>query len=145
MTIEGAAAPLTTVRRDVGRLAGGAGAVAATCAALCCAGAPIIVSVLTATGLGFLRSDAILLPVIAVALGFALWGFWRSRRVHDSPVPLSLGTLGSVALVAGVVFLHGPVARLFIGAGALLLLGATIWNARLPRSCDVLVPLTHRA
>jgi hypothetical protein len=134
---------MTTVKRDVGRLAGGAGVVAATCAALCCAGAPIIVSVLAATGLSFLRSDAILLPVIALALVFALWGFWHSRRVHGSSVPVTLGAAGSLALVAGVVYLHGLIAKIFIGVGTLLLLVATVWNARLPQACDVPARLTH--
>jgi hypothetical protein len=36
------------------------------------AGAPIILSVLAATGLGFLRSDAILVPIIGAALLIAL-------------------------------------------------------------------------
>ena len=134
---------MSSVKRDVGRFAGGAGVVAATCAALCCAGAPIIVSVLAATGLSFLRSDAILLPIIAIALVVALWGFWRSRRVHGSAVPLALGIAGSLALVAGVVYLHGLIAKIFIGAGTLLLLVATVWNARLPQTCDLPVRLTR--
>jgi hypothetical protein len=134
---------MTTVTRDVGRLAGGAGVVAATCAALCCAGAPIIISILAATGLSFLRSDAILLPIIAVALVVALWGFWRCSRAHGSRVPLALGIAGSLALVSGVLYLHGFIAKLFIGAGALLLLAATIWNACLPQTCDLPVRLTH--
>jgi hypothetical protein len=134
---------MTTVKRDVGRLAGGAGVVAATCAALCCAGAPIIISVLAATGLSFLRSDAILLPVIAIALLVALWGFWRSSRAHGSRAPLTLGAAGSLALVAGVIYLHGSLAKLFIGAGATLLLSATVWNARLPHACDVQVRPAH--
>ncbi|MDB4917903.1 MAG: putative rane protein [Gemmatimonadetes bacterium] len=125
------------MQRDVGRLAGGFGVVAATCAALCCAGAPIIVSVLAATGLSFLRSDAILLPVIAVALLVALWGFWRSRRVHGSSIPLAICVVGSIALVGGVVFLHGVIAKVFIGVGAVLLLVATVWNARMPQACTV--------
>jgi len=79
---------VTTVQRDIGRFAGGAGVVAATCAALCCAGAPIIVSILAATGLG-------------------------------------------------------AVAKLSMGIGTALLLGATVWNARLPRACDVPEPLTR--
>ena len=124
--------------------AGGAGAVAATCAALCCAGAPIIVSVLAATGLSFLRSDAILLPVIVVAIAVALFGFWRGRALHHSPIPFVLGALGSIGLVLGVVFLHGLVAKVFIGVGAIALLIATIWNARLIGRCDVPVSLTRR-
>lgn len=129
--------------RGAARYAGGAGAVAATCAALCCAGAPIILSVLAATGLSFLRTDAILLPLIGVALAIALWGFSRSRRVHGSWVPLAMGVVGSVALVAGVVFLHGVIAKTCIGAGAVLLLAATAWNAFLPHACDVTAPETR--
>jgi hypothetical protein len=118
------------------RYAGGAGVVAASCAALCCAGAPIILSILAATGLSFLRTDAILIPVIGVALMIALWGFWTGRRVHGSAGPFGVGVVGSAALVAGVVFVHGVLAKVLIGAGALVLLAATLWNARLPRTCD---------
>ena len=119
---------------DVGRLAGGAGVIAATSAALCCAGVPIIVSILAATGLSFLRRDAILLPVIGMALIVAQWGFWLGRRAHHSSGPFALGLLGSLALVAGVVPLHGRIAKLFIGAGALALLVSAVWNARLPHA-----------
>lgn len=115
--------------------------VAASCAALCCAGAPIIISVLAATGLSFLRSDAILIPIIGGALLVALWGFWTGRRIHRSAGPFVLGLIGSGALVVGVLYLHGVPARLFMGAGTLILLGATVWNSRLPRACDVPVTL----
>lgn len=121
--------------RDSGRLAGGAGVIAATLAALCCAGAPVILSILAATGLSFLRRDAILLPLIAVALAVALWGFWRGRGAHHSLGPLALGLVGSFALVAGVIPLHGLIAKFFIGVGALALLGSAIWNARRPNGC----------
>ena len=127
------------------KFGGGAGVIAASCAALCCAGAPIIVSVLAATGLSFLRTDAILLPIIAVALLLALVGFWAGRRIHGSNGPLGLGAIGSLGLVAGVVFVHGFPAKVLIGAGALLLLVAMLWNARLPRACDAPVPLARRA
>jgi hypothetical protein len=73
---------MTRTTQAVSRFAGGAGVVAASCAVLCCAGAPII-----------------------------------------------------------VVFIHGMPAKVLIGAGALTLLAATVWNARLPRSCDDLVTL----
>ncbi|HEV2641425.1 MAG TPA: MerC domain-containing protein [Candidatus Elarobacter sp.] len=123
--------------RALPQFAGGAGVVAASCAALCCAGAPIIVSVLAATGLSFLRTDAILLPIIGVALIIALAGFWAGRRIHRSNGPFMLGVVGSVALVAGVVFVHGVSAKVLIGAGAILLLVAMLWNARLPQACDI--------
>ena len=128
----------------VSRFAGGAGVIAASCAALCCAGAPIILSVLAATGLSFLRSDAILMPIIAAALLMAIWGFWTGRRLHGSWGPLVLGLVGSIAIVAGVVFIQGMPAKVMIGAGALILLGVAVWNAQLPRACDEPVTL-HRA
>ena len=129
--------PTTTVRRDVSRFAGGAGVVAASCAALCCAGAPIVLSVLSATGLSWLRNDGILLPIIAIALALALWGFGRRRRVHGVSGPLVLGVVGAVALMAGVLVLHGVASKVGIGAGTVSLFAATIWNARLPVACDV--------
>lgn len=136
---------MTRTTQALSRFAGGAGVIAACSAALCCAGAPIILSVLAATGLGFLRNDAILIPVIAGALLVALWGFWLGRRVHGSWGPFVLGVIGSVALVAGVVFIHGLPAKVLIGAGALVLLGATGWNARLPNACDAAGKLERAA
>jgi mercuric ion transport protein len=133
----------TTVKRDVARLTTGGAVVAATCAALCCAGAPIIVSVLAATGLSFLRDDAILFPVIAIALAAAMWGFWRGRAAHGANIPILIGALGAIALPLGVVVLHGVIAKVFIGVGAVLLLIATIWNATLPPNCDQPVPLSR--
>lgn len=59
------------------RIADAAGPAGAVLPALCCAGTPIIVGALTATGLAFLRKDAILWPLMLVSLAIALWGFWR--------------------------------------------------------------------
>ncbi|MDB4908682.1 MAG: putative rane protein [Gemmatimonadetes bacterium] len=128
---------MNVTARHVSRFAGGAGVIGATCAALCCAGAPIIVSILAATGLSFLRNDAILLPVIGVALLVALGAFWLGRRQHGSAAPLVLGLVGAGTLVIGVVFTHGVLSKLLIGGGAVLLLLATIWNARMIQSCPV--------
>jgi MerC mercury resistance protein len=133
--------PMSRSAQALSRYAGAAGVIAASCAALCCAGAPIILGVLAATGLSFLRTDAILIPVIGGALLIALWGFWTGRRVHGSTGPFAIGVAGSVALVAGVVFIHGVPAKVLIGVGAVVLLGATLWNARLPRACDAPVQL----
>lgn len=117
------------------RLADGAGVAGAVLAALCCAGAPIILSVLGALGLSFLRKDAILLPFMSVALVIAFWGFWVGRRIHGSSRPLLLAVGGSAALVVGVVYVHGFPAKQLIGAGAIALVGATVWNAWMRRGC----------
>ena len=97
-------------------------------AALCCAGLPVILSVLTAIGLGWLRRDAILWPLMFISLAIALWGLEAQRRLHHASGPLVLALLGAIALVAGVVFVHGFPARLLIDGGALALIGSTLWN-----------------
>ena len=126
-----------SVRMSTTQTVADAGVVGAVLAALCCAGAPIILALLAATGLSFLRNDAILLPVMGVCLAIALWGFVSAKRLHHRPGPLAAALAGTVALVAGVVFVHGFPAKQVIGVGVLLLLGATLWNARLRRSCAV--------
>ena len=123
------------------RLADGAGVVGAVLAALCCAGAPIILSVLSALGLSFLRKDAILLPFMSIALLVALWGFWTGRKMHGSSGPLLLALAGTIALVAGVAFIHGFPAKQVIGLGTIALVGATVWNAYLRKTCVAPIPL----
>ena len=122
------------------RFADGAGVVGAVFAALCCAGLPLIVSVLATVGLSFLRTDAILLPLMALSLAIALWGFWAGRRLHGASGPLLLALAGSVALVAGVIVIHGFPAKQVIGIGAIALIAATLWNVRLRRACEASGP-----
>ena len=110
------------------RIADSAGAAGAIIAALCCAGTPFIVGGLAAMGLTFLRSDAILWPLMLISLAVALWGFWQGRAVHRKPGPLILGVIGAVSLACGVIIVHGPPAMTMIYGGAVLLVGGSIWN-----------------
>ena len=91
-------------------------------------GAPVIVGVLGAIGLSWLRRDAILWPIMFLSLGIALWGLARDRRRHGTIGPLVLAVVGTVALVAGVVFVHGFPAPQLIYGGAVALVVATVWN-----------------
>lgn len=118
----------------VSRLADGAGVLGAIFAALCCAGVPLLVSILAAVGLSFLRTDAILLPLMAMSLTVALWGFWKGWQMHGAVGPLLVAAAGAVALVAGVVFVHGAPARALIWTGAAALVFATFWNVRARRA-----------
>lgn len=117
-----------------------AGALGAVLAALCCMGTPVIVGALGAVGLSWLRQDAILWPLMFLSLGIALWGLTRDRDRHGASGPLVLGTLGAASLVAGVVFIHGPTARLFIYGGALALMLATGWNIMARRARGAALP-----
>lgn len=111
------------------RIADWAGALGAAFAALCCLGVPFIVAALTAAGLGFLRSDPILWPLMIASILVALWGLWRGRRVHALLGPFALGLVAGAALVAGVIFIHGFPARELIYFGSAALIGASVWNA----------------
>jgi mercuric ion transport protein len=110
------------------RLADGAGVLGAVFAALCCAGTPFVVAGLAAVGLGFLRRDAILWPLMLVSLLVALWGFWQGARIHGRTGPLWLGAAGAVSLATGVIVVHGPPAMQMIYGGAAALVLATVWN-----------------
>jgi MerC mercury resistance protein. len=124
------------VNRTV-RLADGAGVLGASFAALCCAGTPLIVSALAATGLSFLRRDALLMPLMFASLAVALWGFWRGRRLHGSAGPLLLAIAGAAGLIAGVLFIHGFPAKEVIWAAAAALAAASLWNVLARRRCAV--------
>ena len=119
------------------RFADSAGVLGSAFAALCCAGTPLIVSALAALGLSFLRRDAILWPLMFASLAVGLWGFWRGRLVHGSSAPLILAAAGAVALVSGVVLVHGFPARQLIWSGAAALVAATVWNVIDRRRCTV--------
>lgn len=115
-------------------VADGAGVLGSVFAALCCAGTPLVVGVVSALGLGFLRSDGILWPLMLISLAVALWGFWKGRQLHRSAGPLVLGLCGAAALTAGVIFVHGFPAMELIYAGAGSLVCATLWNLVARRS-----------
>lgn len=132
--------PHTAARRPGIRWADSAGALGAVFAALCCMGAPIIVGVLGAVGLSWLRQDAILWPLMFFSLAIALWELARDRRRHGTAGPLTLAVVGGVGLVAGLVFVHGPPARALIYGGAVALVVATGWNIAVRG-----VPVRHAA
>jgi mercuric ion transport protein len=110
------------------RWADSAGALGAVFAALCCMGASVIVGVLAAVGLSWLRQDAILWPLMFASLAVAFWGLRADRKKHGLAGPLVLAIAGGVSLVAGVVFVHGFPARELIYGGSVALLLATAWN-----------------
>lgn len=117
------------------RVADAGGVLGAVFAALCCAGTPFILAGLAAVGAGFLKNDAILWPLMFTSLAVALWGFWIGRRLHGLKGPFIIAIFGAVALVAGVVFIHGFPAIQVIWTGVAALIGATLWNITARRRC----------
>src|SRR4051812_34680271 len=118
------------------QLTDAAGALAAIVAALCCAGTPLIVAGLAATGLSALRKDAILWPIMLISLAVAIWGYWQGHRIHRAWAPLIVGVIGAVPLALGVIVVHGFPAMQMIYGGAMLLVAATIWNVVARKCCN---------
>ncbi len=98
------------------------GSLGATVAALCCAGVPAVLGVLSASGLGFLVNDLVLLPLVILSLGVALWGLGRGAMRHGLRGVLVLGWVGAVLLVVGI-FLYP-----LVYAGIAAMLAAALWN-----------------
>ena len=67
-------------------------------------------------------NDAILLPLVVLALGVALWGLWRGTARHGLRGVLLLGGAGAVLLAVGI-FLYP-----LVYAGAAAMFGAAVWN-----------------
>jgi mercuric ion transport protein len=116
------------VRKHSLRFADVAGVVGAAFAALCCAGTPFIIAGLSAVGLGFLKRDAILWPLMIASLLVALWGFRGGMASHGQRGPFLLALVCAVGLTAGVIFIHGFPAMEIIWASVAGLLAATAWN-----------------
>lgn len=97
-------------------------------AAVCLLEPGPVVTILTATGLGFVLDPWILLPVYLALAAVTLWTLSIDRRFHDSPLPSRLAWAAAVLVPAG----HWTVAALG-WAGALLLAAAGIRNRILVR------------
>ncbi|MBI1194980.1 MAG: MerC family mercury resistance protein [Gammaproteobacteria bacterium] len=105
-----------------------AGSLGSIFASLCCLGFAPLLAALSAAGLGFAISDAVLIPLLTVFLGITLWGLHGSRRRHGNNAPFYLGAAGAVAALAGV-FVFIPIHVI----GLLALVGASAWDIVLVR------------
>lgn len=122
--------------RRVERFADWTGPIGSVFAALCCLGVSWLVAAITAVGLGFLRKDAVLWPLMIASILAAVWGMWLGSRAHRSFLPLMLGVASGTALVAGVIFVHGFPAKELIYVGSVGLIAGSIWNAALRSRCE---------
>ncbi len=108
----------------------GGGMVGSAFALLCCAGVAPVLGLVSAVGLGFLINDAVLIPLLVLALAVTLWGIRQGRRCHGKNPPWVLGWVGSGLTVVGL-FLWVPLAF----AGFAGVIGASIWNVLAVRAC----------
>lgn len=105
-----------------------AGSLGSIFASLCCLGFAPLLAALSAAGLGFAISDAILIPLLALFLGLTLWGLRSSRARHGNNNPFYAGAAGAAAALGGI-FIFIPLHV----AGLLMVVGASIWDIVLLR------------
>jgi mercuric ion transport protein len=89
----------------------------------CCLGLTPVLGALSAIGLGFVINDLILLPLLALTLGFTLWSLWQSGTRHGMRAPFYTGVVASITAFAGL-WVFVPLSY----AGFLLLLATTVWD-----------------
>lgn len=94
-------------------------------AGACCLGVPVLLSALTALGLGFLIRDAFLIPIFAAMLGFNLWLLYRSSGAHADRTPFWIALAGSGAALGGLY-----IAPWVVIAGMLLLVAGSLIDYR---------------
>jgi MerC mercury resistance protein len=111
-----------------GRLTSLAGVIACTVA---CASSPVVVATLSAAGIGFLRTDWLLIPLDVLSAAFVVRGFIRTRRRHRHNGPLILAVTGAVALMLGMRF-TGGVSGWWLGTWTGIVLLTTVWDQRMP-------------
>ena len=87
-------------------------------------------AVLSAVGLGFLTTERVLAPLIAVFLVFGVGTVAWSTRSHRRLGPLVFTLLGSAAVVGGRLIWNVPAV---LYSGVALLIGASLWNLWLKR------------
>ena len=98
--------------------------------AACCQGLPVIISALSAIGLGFLIHDVILIPLYMGFIGFNLWMLQRAANKQEAcateimtPFKLAAagGTISILGLFLSVAGLDFATLLIYIGLGCFLL------------------------
>jgi mercuric ion transport protein len=108
------------------------GVVGSFVAAACCLGLPVVLSIVTAIGLGFLINDALLLPLMILFLAVTVIGLVFGYRVHRRPWPLVVAAVSATAAYFFVfVRTMKPAAYLAIAG----LVVASLFNLILRRRC----------
>ncbi len=99
------------------------GSVSSLIVGACCLGLTPLLSGLTAVGLGFLINDLILLPLLALFLGFTLWAIFTASKRHKRKASFYIGVVASTVAFGGL-WLFKPLSY----AGFAMLIGIAIWD-----------------
>ena len=121
------------------------GLIGAAIAAACCLGLTVVISALTAIGLGFLIHDAILIPLFVIFIGINLWMLRRSGSHPEYTLsgivltPFKSAAIGAAVAVVGLVLSVAGVAlaTLLVYAGLALFFAGNVWDTKSePENCS---------
>jgi mercuric ion transport protein len=101
-------------------------------AALCCIGTPGLLAFLSAMGVGFLISDALLLPLLILFLAISMAGLYYSFKTHKNRWPVILGGISSLLIL---FFIYGWFLKPLVYLGLVGLVGTSVWNLVLKKRC----------
>lgn len=87
---------------------------------LCCIGAPAIISVVFAIGLGFLINDAVLFPLLALFLIITLIGLFFGMRSHGRPWAFILGIICATINFFFIAVIFNKILVIFGVAGLIM-------------------------
>lgn len=114
------------------------GSIGSIFASLCCLGFTPLLAALSAAGLGFVISDAILIPLLALFLIIVLWGLKDSQAKHGNKALFFVCLGGAIAALVGVfVFIPLHV------AGLITVVTASVWDVVLLRKVSPICDSSH--
>ncbi len=121
-----------------------AGLVGAAITAACCLGLTVVISALTAIGLGFLIHDAILIPLFMVFIGINLWMLHRSVKNQaisqtETLSPFKLASIGAAISVFGLFLSVAGVGfgTVLVYIGLALFFAGNVWDYKSePEHCS---------
>jgi hypothetical protein len=87
------------LQRHLGKI----GIVSATFASICLFVTPAIAPIASELGLGFLRHNVIVAPLVYVFLAISLWSLYSGARHHRSWTAYALGLAGAILIVTGSI------------------------------------------
>jgi mercuric ion transport protein len=98
----------------------------------CCLGFTPLLTALTAIGADFLIKDVILIPLLVIFLGLAIWNLESSRKQHSSNGPLYLGSAAAILAFTSIWF-----STVISYLGFLSLIAASMWDFILVRKLKI--------
>ena len=92
-------------------------------AGACCLGVSGALSLLAATGAGFLLKDAFLIPLYLGLCAVSVWFLHSSARAHGNLKPFWTGLGGAIIAFAGLWIFAG-----LVFGGLAVLIGSSLWD-----------------